>query len=107
MNPIRGVLAEELENSERMLLSYKKALADSPRGSLVAKRIKGNIFYYLAYREGRKIKFDYLGKLSGEKVAEYQKAKALRAKHRKLASDLRKQVIFLKRALHERKRRSV
>lgn len=106
MDSIRGVLAEELKNSERLLIKYQEAMAALPKGSIVEKKIKGRVFAYLAYRDGARVKFDYKGKISPEEKAKYAEAKALRAKYRRLIADLRKQVVFLKRALHERKRRA-
>ena len=106
MNPVKGVLAEELINSERMLKKYQRALSAIPKGSLVRKKIKGGVFYYLAYRQGRRVKFDYKGKLSAPEIAKFNEARALRAKYRLLMAELRKQIVFIKRALHERKRRS-
>lgn len=106
MNAVKGVLQEELENSEHLLRKYKQALGALPKGSLVPKQIKGRMFYYLAYREGGRVKFEYRGKLSQEELSKFQEAKAMKAKYRGLMSDLRKQIIFIKRALHERKRRA-
>lgn len=106
MNPVRGVLSEELENSERLLKRYRQAIAALPRGSLVPKMIKGGLFYYLAYREAGKVRFDYKGKLSAKEVSDYKLAASQKAKYRGLVADLKKQILFLKRALHERKRRS-
>lgn len=106
MNPVRGVLFEELGNSERLLKRYRQAIAALPKGSLVPKRIKGGMFYYLAYRKGAKVHFDYKGKLSAKEVSDYRQAANQKAKYRGFISDLKKQIIFLKRALHERKRRS-
>jgi hypothetical protein len=106
MNPVKGVLTEELGNSERMLKKYKQALDALAKGSLVLKKIKGHLFYYLAYRQGNRVRFDYKGKLSPQEIAKLNETKDLRAKYRGLIADLKKQIIFIKRALHERKRRS-
>jgi hypothetical protein len=106
VNPIKGVLSEELENSERLLKRYRQAIAALPKGSLVPKKIKGGMFYYLAYRDGAKVRFDYKGKLSAGEVADFRKTTSRKSQYRGLISDLKKQIIFLKRALHERKRSS-
>ena len=107
MNPIRTVLAEELENSQRMLEKYSEELEKVPKGSLVAKKIKGNVYHYLAYRDGPRVKFEYLGKLSKREIEDRKKDRKLRGKYRKLMSDLRKQITFLERALREQKRHAV
>ena len=106
MNPVKGVLYEELENSERLLKRYRQAIAALPRGSLVPKKIKGGLFYYLAYRKADKVHFEYKGKLSDKEVSDFKQAASQKAKYRGLVADLKKQIVFLKRALHERKRRS-
>ena len=105
-NSVKGVLAEELQNSERMLREYRQALASLPKGALVCKKIKGSRFYYLAYRQGSRVRFDYKGKMSPEGIAKVKEAQSLRSKYRRLMADLKGQVSFIKRALHERKRRS-
>jgi len=105
MDPIKGVLAEELENSLRILNRYRREAESLPKGSLVAKKIKAGVFYYLAGRHAGKVRFSYQGKLSPAQVERFENAKKLRAKYRGQISKVKKQIIFLKRALHERKRR--
>ena len=53
-NPIRAVLEEELVSSGRMLGRYRLAMDRLPKGTLVAKRIKGRVFHYLARRHAGK-----------------------------------------------------
>lgn len=106
VNPVKGVLVEELANSERLLKQYQHALAALPKGSLVAKKIGGGVYYYAAYRHEGKVRFDYKGKLSQVQIEEFAKAAAQKAKFRGLISDLKKQIVFIERALHERKRRA-
>jgi hypothetical protein len=105
-NPVKGVLAEELRNSERLLRRYREALAALPRGSLVAKKIKGGVYYYAAYRAGGKVRFEYKGKLSAAQVEEFKKTAGRKAKFRGLIADLKEQLVFIRRALHERKKRA-
>ncbi len=97
---IKGVLEEELKNSLRLKKSYEQALSKLPKGSLVKKRIKGHEYYYLLLREQGKIKFTYKGKkVSSDIVKRYKEAKRLRAKYRKLLSEIRNQIKFLKQSL--------
>ena len=60
---LKGVLAEELENSLRMKKEYEAALQKLPKGCLVIKKIKGHEYCYLAIRKGEKVKFIYKGKM--------------------------------------------
>ena len=107
MKVIKGVLEEELQNSLRMKKQYEKALQEFPKGSLVEKKIRGHKYYYLAFREGKKVKFIYKGKISEEEKKKYIEAKKLRAKYRKLLSQLNKQIAFLKKAINGKEIRSL
>lgn len=97
---IKGVLREELENSIRMQKKNVGELEKLPVGSLIKKKIKGPEYYYVVMRENGKVKFVYKGKKVSEAlIEEYARAKELRAKYRKLLSQLKKQIKFLKGAL--------
>jgi len=100
MAVIKGVLREELENSLQMKKDYERELARLPKGSLIKKRIKGHEYYYLLLREGGKIKFIYKGnKVSKGEIEKYKQAKEYRAKYRKLLSQVKKQIRFLRSSL--------
>ena len=99
MGVIKGVLREELENSLQMKVDYERELAKLPKGSLVKKKIKGHEYYYLLLREKGKVKFIYKGKVPEEEVKKYKEAKWLRAKYRKLLSQVKKQIKFLRSSL--------
>lgn len=97
---IKGVLKEELDNSLRMKKRYEQELAKLPKGSLIKKNIKGRQYYYLLLREKGKVKFIYKGKnASSEMIKKYAEAKILRAKYRKLLSQVKKQIKFLRGSL--------
>ena len=100
MKIIKGVLREELANALKMKESYEKALEELPRGALIRKDVKGHLYYYLVVREGKKVNFLYKGKvLPEEEIRKYEEAKKLRAKYRSLLSGLKKEIVFLERAL--------
>ena len=106
-NPIRAVLDDELRNSQRMLGRYRLALERLPKGALVVKRIKGKVFHYLARRHAGKVRFLYQGRLGAEALARQKSLQAKRAQFRRLIGELKKQIVFLNKALHERKRPSI
>jgi len=99
MGVIKGVLKEELENSLRMKKEYEKALRQLPEGCLDEKKIRGHKYYYLVKRVGSKVKYIYKGKISNEEVDKYNEAKKLRAKYRKLLSQVKKQIKYLRGVL--------
>lgn len=100
MGVIKGVLREELENSIKMKKDYEKALKAYPGGCFVQKQLRGHKYYYLAVRDGRKVKFIYKGKkLSKEDIAKLKHSKGLRKKYKELIKKLNKQIKYLKKVL--------
>ncbi len=99
MKVIKSVLKEELANSLAMKKNYERELAKLPKGSLAKKTIKGHEYYYLQVREKGKVRFIYKGKLFDEEIEKYENAKKYRAKYRKLLSELKKQIKFLRTTL--------
>lgn len=98
MGIIKGVLREELENSLRLLKRYQEEM-DKIKGCLVRKKIGGCYYYYLARREGRKVRFIYQGPVSAEIKKNYAEQKKRLNKYKDLLSKVRKQIKFLRRAL--------
>lgn len=97
---IKSVLKEELANSCRMKRRYEQDLAKLPKGSLVRRKIKGREYYYLVYREGVKVKSDYMGRtVSDGELNRYREAKLLRAKYRHALSLLKRQIRYLEGVL--------
>ncbi len=96
---IKGVLKEELQNSLRMRKEYEQALKDLPKGSLAVRVIRGHKYYYLVRRIGKKVRYIYRGKISEEEKQKYLEAKESRAKYRKLLSQVKKQIKFLRSSL--------
>ena len=96
---IKSVLREELNNSLRMKKEYEAALNKLPKGCLVLKKIKGNGYYYVAYRENKKVRYDYKGKISEKEKKKYEETKSRRAKYRKLLSKIKKQIKYLRGTL--------
>lgn len=100
MGIIKDLLREELDNSLRLRMNYKEELRKRPGGSIVAKEIKGRKYYYLAYRDAKKIKFIYKGKnISKDDIGKLKESKRLRAKYKKLIQKLDKRIKYLKKAL--------
>ncbi|HBA84796.1 MAG TPA: hypothetical protein DCZ95_11940 [Verrucomicrobia bacterium] len=97
---IRELLKEELANSVRMERDYQRELARLPRGCVVKKLIRGKAYYYLAFREEGKVRFQYQGRdMDVKKIALHRKAKQDRIQYRKLLSEVRKQIKFMRKAL--------
>lgn len=100
MGVIKSILEEELENSLRMKEEYENVLKANPGGCIVQKEVKGNKYYYLAVRDGKRVRFIYKGKeISKEELAQLEKSRQLRKKYKALIQKLDKQIKYLRKAL--------
>lgn len=101
MGVIKSVLREELENSIRMKKQYEKSLMNYPGGSFVEKKIKGHQYYYLAVRQGKKVRFIYKGKkLSKEDKNNLDKSRKMRKRYKELIKKLNNRIRFLRKVLN-------
>ena len=96
---IKGLLAEELKNSLSMQKEYEAALRRLPKGCFVRKVISGRPYYYFAERKGRKVVYRYKGSPSPEDLRKAEAIKKKRAEYRRLLSQVKKQIKFLRGAL--------
>ncbi|MDW7658264.1 MAG: hypothetical protein SCM11_13940 [Bacillota bacterium] len=58
---------KEKTRIEYMLNKYLQQLKSLSKGSITVKRVRTNSYYYLKYRDGKKVYTDYLGK-EGDRV---------------------------------------
>ena len=72
MSLLTEAVAQEQRRIERMISQYETELSCLPKGVLITKSIKGNQYYYLQYRNGKKTVSEYIGRQS-DKVELLQK----------------------------------
>ena len=65
---IYGMLEEEKQRNLELQEKYRREIISLRKGSIMKKSISNGNYYYLKYRQGNKIRNDYIGK--DEKVAE-------------------------------------
>jgi hypothetical protein len=96
---IKPMLREELENSKKLKVFYEKKIAELSRETVLIKKIKGHEYSYAAKREGKRVVYRYLGKISKEDTEKYKAVQRKRAELRKNISIVKKQIKYLKGAL--------
>ena len=89
MSLLTEAVAREQRRIERMISQYEMELSCLPKGVLIIKSIKGKQYYYLQYRNGKRIVSEYIGRQS-DKVEELQKQ-----------INRRKHIQAMLKALHE------
>ena len=62
MNLILHTIMQEKQRIEYMLAKYQSELADLPKGTISEKAVGGKVYYYLKYRDGKKVVSQYVSK---------------------------------------------
>ena len=99
MKILNSVLNEELDRLNKLKKNYEKQIAKLPKGSLIRKNIKGNIYYYLNYRQEKKKIFKYIGKLSKKKLENLLDKIEERRKLEKLNKQVKKDIKKLEKMI--------
>ncbi|MBQ8681140.1 MAG: hypothetical protein IJ530_15520 [Treponema sp.] len=59
---IKSVFIDELERNKRLVSRYTAELASLPKGSVFLRKIGNQQYYYLNFRDGKKVISKFLGK---------------------------------------------
>ncbi len=62
MNLIINTVLQEKQRIDYMLEKYQALLANLPKGTISEKLVNGNTYYYLKYRDGKKVVSKYISK---------------------------------------------
>ena len=62
MNLIINTVLQEKRRIDYMLRKYQDSLARLPKGTLSEKTVNGSTYYYLKYRDGKKVISQYIRK---------------------------------------------
>ena len=89
MNMIIDTILKEKHRVEYMLDRYRKIRDELPKGSLSESAKNGQKYYYLKYREGKKVVTKYLGKDAGDMPSLIEKRKHTEAMIKSLENELR------------------
>ena len=60
LNLILRTILQEKERIDRMLAKYQEELGTLPKGTISEKKVKQSTYYYLKYREGKKVISRYI-----------------------------------------------
>ena len=89
MNLIIDTIQKEKTRIEYMLKRYRKIIEELPKGSLSESNKNGQKYYYLKYRDGKKVVSKYLGKDAGDMPELIEKRKHTEVMIKSLEDELR------------------
>ena len=70
LNLILSTILQEKERIDRMLAKYQEELEMLPKGTISEKKVKQSTYFYLKYREGKKVISRYIPQKNVEAVRE-------------------------------------
>ena len=62
MSMLKTVIFREEMRNENMITEYTRELETLPRGKIIPKTVNGKTYYYLYFRDGKKVVSKYIGK---------------------------------------------
>ena len=89
MNMILTTITQEKKRIEYMLAKYQQEQDRLPKGSISEKVVGNRVYYYLKYREGKKVLSQYISKSQiGEIREQIEKRKHIEAMIKSLQEEL-------------------
>ena len=86
---IIDTILKEKTRIEYMLERYRKIINELPKGTLSESNKNGQKYYYVKYRDGKKVVTKYLGKEAGNMPALIEKRKHTEAMIKSLENELK------------------
>lgn len=83
-----------------MMNTYKRQMGSLPKGTLSVKKIGNNEYYYLKYRNGKKVVSDYVGK-EHNKIDEIRLQLERRKQIEEILKELSKELNVVKKFAEE------
>lgn len=89
MNMILTTIVQEKERIEYMLMKYREEYDRLPKGSISEKKAGDKTYYYLKYRDGKKVVSQYISKSQIDEIrAQIEKRKHIEAMIKSLQGEL-------------------
>ena len=89
MNMLLATITQEKKRIEYMLAQYKEGQVRLPKGSISEKIVGDRVYYYLKYRDGKKVVSQYISKSQINEIREQiKKRKHIEAMIKSLQEEL-------------------
>ena len=70
LNLILNIILQEKERIDRMLAKYQEELGTLPKGTISEKKVRQSTYFYLKYRDGKKVISRYIPQKDVEAIRE-------------------------------------
>lgn len=99
MSVVGDVIKEEYNRLLSLIDLYDRKIAESIKGSISVKKRGSHVYYYLAYRENKRVKFRYIGKKGCSQVQEYTLEIEKRRKYEEMRKKTKESLKEIKKLL--------
>jgi hypothetical protein len=94
---VKSILSEELGRLQALEKKYRDHISQCPKGSISYKRRSSGVYVYLAFRQGDRVVFKYVGPEKSEQVIKLKENVHLRQAHQKKLQSVVKDIIKLEK----------
>ena len=103
MGYLKGILHEERKRLKTLSRKYSSEIASLPRGCVSIKKRRDQDYLYLAYRQGSKVNFKYIGRVSSENSKNVLKRIELRKQYENKLKRVTKDLKEIEKVISGRK----
>ena len=103
MGYLKGILHEEQKRLKALSRKYSSEITSLPRGCVSIKKRRDQDYLYLAYRQGSKVNFKYIGRISSENSNAVLKRIELRKKYENKLQRVKKNLKEIEKVISGRK----
>jgi hypothetical protein len=96
MSMLMTVITREGIRNEKMIAEYTNELDMLPKGKITPKTVNGKTYYYLYYRDGKKVVSKYIGK-DEESLVAIREQLARRSQIEEMLKKLKEEKIKIKK----------
>ncbi len=100
MSAVKDVIQEEYNRLNALGIFYAEKICAFPKGSVCVKLRKGNQYCYRAYREKKKVRFEYLGRKDSDAVKKIEKEIDERRKYEEKKKQVNENLAEVRKLLH-------
>jgi len=94
---VKSILSEELGRLQALEKKYRAHISQCPKGSISYKRRSSGVYAYLAFRQGDRVVFKYVGLEKSEQVIKLKENVRLRQTYQKKLQSVVKDIVKLEK----------
>ncbi len=100
MSILMDILQDEYQRLKQLEAKIQEDLKNFPKGAISKRQRAGRMYAYLVYRQGKKVKTQYIGKIDSPKIEALKKQIESRKQIERKLKGIQKDLKEIKQALY-------